>query len=86
MGYDVSKQLFIGAEVQKTENQPLSLNAGLQYLFADKLFARGGISSAASISYIGFGVLIKNIRVDVTASFHPYLGVTPGLLLHYSAK
>lgn len=84
IGYDASPQLFIGAEVQKTEDQPLTVNAGLQYVFADKLIARGGISSATSVYYIGFGVQLKSLRVDATASFHPYLGVTPGLLLLYA--
>jgi hypothetical protein len=84
IGYDASPQFFIGAEVQKTEDKPLTVNAGMQYVFADNLIARGGISSATSVYYIGFGVKLKSIRVDVTASFHPYLGVTPGLLLVYA--
>ncbi len=84
IGYDVSPQFFIGAELQKTEDEPLTVNAGLHYVFADKLIARGGISSATSVYYIGFGVQLKNLRVDVTSSFHPYLGITPGLLLLYA--
>lgn len=86
IGYDASPQLFIGAEARKVEDQPLTINAGLQYVFADKLVARGGISSATSVYYIGFGVQLKSLRVDATASFHPYLGVSPGLMLIYSRK
>ncbi|MDB5205108.1 MAG: hypothetical protein JWR72_183 [Flavisolibacter sp.] len=85
IGYDASSQLFVGAEVQKVEDQPLTVNAGLQYVFADKLIARGGISSATSVYYIGFGVKLKSFQLDITASFHPYLGVTPGLLLIYGS-
>jgi len=84
MGYDVSPQLYIGTEAVKTEDQPLSINVGIHYAFADKLIARGGISSGTSVFYFGFGVLVKDFRVDVTASFHPYLGTTPGLLFIYS--
>lgn len=86
IGYDASPQLFIGAEVVKTEDEPVSVNAGLHYVFADKLIARGGISSASSVCYLGFGVQLKNIRLDAAASFHPYLGITPGLLVIYSAQ
>jgi len=86
LGFDASDQLFVGAEIQKTEDQPVSVNAGLQYVFAERLMARGGISSATSVYYFGFGVMLKNIRVDATASFHPYLGVTPGLLLIYNRQ
>lgn len=84
LGYDASEQLFIGAEIIKAEDEPLSVNAGLQYKFADNLIARGGISSATSVYYIGFGIQLKNLRLDATASFHPYLGVTPGLLFIYN--
>ena len=86
IGYDASPQLFVGAEAQKLEDQPVSINAGLQYLFAEKLTARCGISSATAVYYLGFGVKVQRFRIDATASFHPYLGVTPGLLLLYSAK
>lgn len=86
LGYDVSPQFFIGAEAVKTEDQPLSINAGIHYAIADKLIARGGISSATSVYYIGFGVKIKSLRLDATASFHPYLGITPGLLFIYAPQ
>ena len=84
LGYDVSPQLYIGAEAVKEEDHPLSVNAGMHYSFAEKLIARAGISSATSVYYIGFGVQVKNFRVDVAASFHPYLGTTPGLLFIYA--
>ena len=86
LGYDVSPQLYIGTEVVKTEDQSLSINAGFHYAFAEKLLARGGVSSATSVYYIGFGVQVKNFRVDATASFHPYLGTTPGLLFIYAPQ
>lgn len=84
LGFDVSPQLFIGAEAVKTEDAPLTVNAGLQYVFANKLLARGGINSSTTSCYLGFGVKMKSLRLDATASFHPYLGVTPGLLLLYT--
>lgn len=84
IGYDASPQFFLGAEAKKVEDRAVSINAGLQYLFAEKLIARAGFSSVASVYYIGFGVKMQKLRIDVAASFHPYLGVTPGLLLLYS--
>jgi len=84
LGYDVSPQFYLGAEMAKTEDQSLSVNVGFHYAFAEKLVARGGISSATSVYYLGFGVQVKSFRVDATASFHPYLGTTPGLLFIYA--
>jgi len=85
-GWDASDKLFIGAEVQKEENQPVNVNAGVQYNFDKTLFARAGIASVSSAFYLGAGVLIKNFRIDVTASVHPHLGVTPGLMLIYNHR
>lgn len=86
IGYDASPQFFIGGEIQKTVDEPLNVNAGFHYQFAKQLTARAGISSATSVYYIGFGVQLKSLRLDATSSFHPYLGVTPGLLLIYSPQ
>jgi hypothetical protein len=86
LGYDVSKQVFIGLEAEKVEDQPIGVNAGLHYAVAEKLIARAGVRSAAQLYYLGFGVGLKHFRVDVTVSVHPYFGTTPGMLLHYSSK
>lgn len=85
LGYDVSPQFFVVAELQKVEDQSLSVNAGLQYRFAESLQARAGFRSDTETYCLGFGVNIKKLRVDLSAAFHPYLGATPGLLLLYSS-
>ena len=85
-GWDASEKLFIGVEVQKEENQPVNVNAGIQYAFDKMLFARAGVTSASSIFYFGAGVLLKDFRLDATASFHPHLGITPGLMLIYNRR
>jgi hypothetical protein len=84
-GYDVSEKFFMGAEFQKTEDRQVDVSAGLQYRFDEKLFARGGIASATNSFYFGFGFLVNGFRIDVTASVHPQLGVTPALMLLYSS-
>ncbi|MDB5195837.1 MAG: hypothetical protein JWP88_207 [Flaviaesturariibacter sp.] len=83
-GYEVSDHFFASAEVQKTEGQPLSVNAGMQYGFGRQAFARGGFSSANESFYLGIGLLLKGFRLDATASVHPQLGVTPGIMLLYN--
>jgi hypothetical protein len=85
MGYDASDKFFIGTEIEKVEDQPINVNAGLQYSFDEKLFARAGVSSATSSFYLGAGFLLNGFRIDVTASLHPSLGITPGMLLVYNS-
>jgi len=81
LGYDASKQFFISAELVKEENFPVNLNAGFQYQFEKTFFIRGGIATATSLGYAGVGISWSNLRLDVSGSYHPQLGLSPGMLL-----
>lgn len=85
-GYDASEKFFFSAELQKEEDQPLNVNAGMQYKFLPQLMARVGVSSATSSAWFGLGLTLKSFRIDVTTSYHPQLGITPGLLLLFNFK
>lgn len=84
IGYDASERFFMSFEIEKEEDKPVNVNEGLQYKFLSQLLARTGISSATSSIYFGIGFEIKSMRFDATASYHPQLGITPGLLLAFS--
>jgi hypothetical protein len=81
LGYDASDRFFVSAEVVKEEDFPVNLNAGFQYQFAKQFFARLGLASATSTGYAGVGLSWSNIRLDISGSYHPQLGLSPGLLL-----
>ncbi len=81
LGYEVSDKLFISGELGKEENLPASINAGLQYRFVPQFFARAGVSSATNNLYAGIGLNLAKFRIDLAASYHPQLGVSPGVLL-----
>jgi hypothetical protein len=86
-GYEVSKQLFMSAELIKEEDRPISVQAGLQYIAVpDRLFIRTGISTATTSPYLGMGWQWKNCRADVSVRYHPQLGLSPGLLLLFYGK
>ncbi|HUR64779.1 MAG TPA: hypothetical protein VMZ03_00385 [Chitinophagaceae bacterium] len=86
IGYEGSEKFFAGAEIQKEEGRPVNVNAGLQYKFIPQLLVRAGMSSSTSSAWVGMGLTLKSFRVDVTANYHPQLGVTPGLLLLFDFK
>lgn len=86
MGYEASDKFFISSEIEKEENQPVNINAGLQYKFLPQLMARAGIATASSNAYFGVGFFLKSFRIDLTAAYHPQLGITPGLMFIYSPK
>jgi hypothetical protein len=81
LGYDASEKFFVSTELIKEENMPVNLNAGFQYQMASHFFARGGVTTANGVYYGGFGVLFGNFRLDLAASWHPQLGISPGILL-----
>jgi len=81
LGYDASEKFFVSAEIVKEEDFPANVNAGMQYQFMQQFFARAGIASATSLAYAGVGIGWKNFRLDVSGSYHPQLGWSPGLML-----
>lgn len=86
-GYEVSKQLFLSAEITKEEDRPVNVQAGLQYMVVpDRLFIRTGITTATGSPYAGVGWQWKNCRADVNVRYHSQLGLTPGLLLLFYGK
>lgn len=86
-GYEVSKQLFLSAEITKEEDRPVNVQAGLQYILVpDRFFVRLGLTTATSSPYLGMGYQWKNCRADVHVRYHPQLGLTPGLLLLFYGK
>ena len=84
LGYDASEDFFVSAEIEKTENLPLNVNAALQYKFANRFIAKGGVATNTSVFFFGLGFTLQNFRIDATTSLHPQLGITPGLLLIYT--
>lgn len=81
LGYEVSDKFFVSTEIVKDEDMPVNVNAGVQYNFEKRFFVRAGIATETTNSYAGAGISWKNLRLDVSASYHPQLGFTPGLLL-----
>lgn len=79
LGYDASKNFFISLETIKEENKPLNVTGGVQYQFEKQFFARLGFVSENGSAYGGVGVSWKNIRLDLSANYHPQLGFSPGL-------
>lgn len=86
LGYDVSERFFISAEIIKEEDKPVNVTAGLQYQFAKQFFVRTGIISESTTAYLGAGLAWKNLRLDITSSYHPQLGLSPGILLIINFK
>ena len=86
IGYDASDKFFISSEIIKEEDKPVNVIAGLQYRFAKQFFAKAGFISETTSAYAGAGVAWKNLRLDISSSYHPQLGFSPGILLIMNFK
>ena len=86
IGYEASEKFFISVEIEKEEDRPVNVDAGLQYKFLPQLMTRAGLSSATSTAWMGVGISIRSFRIDAAASYHPHLGITPGLMFLFNFR
>ncbi len=84
IGYEVSDKVFISTEISKEEDRPVNINAGMQYIFADKFFARMGVATGTGNYFFGLGVQWKTFRVDAVTTWHAQLGFTPAIMLLFN--
>jgi hypothetical protein len=85
LGFDVSDKVFLAAETVKEENKPLNLIGAVHYQFEKKFFAKLGVSTAASNIFAAIGLRLNNqFRLDLFASHHQQLGISPGIQLHFN--
>ena len=83
IGYTLSDAFYISAGVAKELGQPLSVQVALQYQVLQKLQLTGGLETGRSNLYMGAGFQIMQMQLDAVASFHPQLGISPGLMLTF---
>ncbi|NND77197.1 MAG: hypothetical protein HKN39_03365 [Flavobacteriales bacterium] len=81
--YTISDKVFVVAESEKDTQRPAFFKTGLEYHVHDKLYLRGGVSTNPTQSSFGFGLNLKNVRVDFAASYHQTLHYIPQFSLSY---
>lgn len=86
LGYEASDNFFISVELVKQEDFPVNVNAAVQYDFAKKFFARFGVATENETPFAGAGISWSNFRLDVSGSWHPQLGLSPGLMFIMNFK
>ena len=86
LGYEASENFTVSAEIVKEEDRNMNVTGGVQYQFMKQLFARVGFISDTGIGFAGIGLGWRNYRLDVSGSYHPQLGFSPGLLFLVNFK
>lgn len=86
LGYDASENFYVSAELIKEEDKPVNVTGGVQYQFAKQFFARAGFISETGSGFAGMGLAWKNLRLDISGSYHPQLGFSPGIMMIVNFK
>ena len=88
MTYEPSKKVFLSAQLDKDiYNHPFVGRFGLEYRPIDALYIRAGVSAAAlAQASFGFGLNLKQLKIDFASSYHQVLGFTPAMSIIYSFK
>lgn len=85
--YRPSKVVRIIAEVEKDIQFGLRTHWGTEYDVLDQLVLRFGLATQPTEISFGFGYKIKQkLRIDIGASYHQLLGVTPALSVVFRPK
>ena len=84
LDYHFSEKVILALETEKNIDFDAILRLGIEYHIINKLYLRGGIATDPIQSSFGFGLELKEFKIDFSSSFHQTLGVTPGISLLYT--
>jgi hypothetical protein len=81
--YHFSDNVIVAAETEKDISQKAIFKAGIEYRAVKEFYLRAGIATNPGLSSFGFGLNLKNFKVDISASYHQVLGFSPQFGLTY---
>lgn len=81
--YSFSDKVIIALEANKDLVKKAEFRGGLEYNAVKGFYLRIGISSDPVLSTFGFGLQLHNFNIDLAASYHQVLGISPQLGLSY---
>lgn len=84
LDYKFSEKVMVVIETEKDIDFSPVVKVGVEYHIIEVLYLRGGISTNPTLSSFGFGLKMKEFQLNVNASFHQTLGLTPGISLVYT--
>lgn len=84
--YDFSEKVKIAVETEKDMSQKAIFKAGIEYKPVKEFYLRAGIGTNPTLTSFGFGINLKNLKIDVAGNYHQTLGISPQLGLTYIFK
>lgn len=84
LAYSPSDKVMLAAEAKKDIDEPAQFCGGIEYRVVDALHLRAGFETNPSIYSFGLGINVKQLKIDLATTYHPVLGVSPGLSIIYA--
>ncbi|MDD3875873.1 MAG: hypothetical protein PHT69_04590 [Bacteroidales bacterium] len=82
--YKVNNAVEFLVETEKDINHKAVFRLGIEYMVVDNIYVRVGAANNPSLFSFGFGVQMKNFKIDLGSSRHNTLGYSPALSLMYN--
>ncbi len=84
--YNFSDKVTVALETEKDISQKAIFKAGIEYKPVKELYLRVGVGTNPTLTSFGFGINLKNFKIDVSGNYHQTLGISPQLGLTYIFK
>lgn len=81
--YKFSEKIFVSPEVMKDIEHKAVVKVGIEYAPIKQVFIRTGIATNPFQNAFGFGFNLNGLKIDVSSTIHPQLGVSPQIGLLY---
>ena len=86
IGYAPSEAFNISTRVNKMAGRPVQVQGALQYRVLQELQATLAVETGTSTFYFGAGYQLSPIWLEAAASWHPHLGISPGIMITFKKK
>lgn len=83
LSYKFSDKVIAIAEVEKRTNAKANIKAGIEYRPVKMIYLRTGVNTNPGTNSFGFGFVFDNLFVDLASTWHPVLGHSPQIGIHY---
>ncbi len=81
--YNFSDKVTLAVETEKDMALKSIFKAGIEYKAVKEFYLRAGMGTNPSLSSFGFGLNLKNLKIDISANYHQVLGFSPQFGLTY---
>ncbi len=83
VAYIPSDKVRITGEMEKDLENPFNGRFGVEYHPISILYIRAGVATTPLVASFGLGLNMKGLKIDMAASYHTVLGVSPSLSVSY---